>query len=151
MTLINKDTVCGAIFILIGVAFGGQAYLKLSMGTVRNMGPGYFPMVLSALLIGFGLIVAAWGLRSSASGSLSLPSIRAIALVLGGPILFSVLIEPLGMVPSIAILALIVSFASRSNSLRSAALIAIAMACFCVLLFRVALGMPLALLGTWFT
>ena len=41
---------------LFALFFGLQS-LGLELGTAFRMGPGYFPLVLSAVLLGFGLLI----------------------------------------------------------------------------------------------
>ena len=60
----NRDVWCGLMLIGIGglALFMARDY---AMGTALRMGPGYFPVVLGALLILFGLYCIASGLRSN--------------------------------------------------------------------------------------
>ena len=57
MTSIDRtDAAAGILFILFALFFGLQS-LGLELGTAFRMGPGYFPLVLSAVLLGFGLLI----------------------------------------------------------------------------------------------
>jgi putative tricarboxylic transport membrane protein len=51
-----KDIVAGLLFIVIGVFFKyhSQTY---SLGSVSNMGPGYFPDLISTLLLVVGIVL----------------------------------------------------------------------------------------------
>ena len=51
MTINSKDAVAGVLFILLGLGFGLNAWLNLNLGTSLRMGPGYFPLLLSGLLV----------------------------------------------------------------------------------------------------
>lgn len=53
-----KDFWIGALYLAIGTLglFIGRGY---SFGTTARMGPGYFPLVVSGLLVVFGLIAIA--------------------------------------------------------------------------------------------
>jgi hypothetical protein len=51
--------------------------------------------------------------------------------------------------PSIAIVVLIASFASRRMSVRLALLLTVGLTTFCVLVFGIGLKLPLPLLGPW--
>ncbi len=71
-----KDLAAGAVFAAIGLAFMAGA-LTLDIGTAFKMGPGYFPLVLSGLLVLLGLIVMAKSVNMPAgndwNGSLARP------------------------------------------------------------------------------
>src|SRR6476660_2241906 len=56
-----QDLGAGLVFVTIGLAgivFGQD----LAAGAAARMGPGYFPMLLSGLIIAIGLVLAARGL-----------------------------------------------------------------------------------------
>ena len=58
-----QDLGAGLVFMLIGLAglyFGSE----LAFGTAARMGPGYFPIVLSGLIMAIGIIVGLRGLTS---------------------------------------------------------------------------------------
>src|SRR5947209_3698433 len=93
----NKDFWAGALMI----ATGGTAIAiarDYAFGTALRMGPGYFPIVLGAMLIVFGLYFLATGLMrgEKIEGSWSL---RALVIVPLSLVLFGVLIERAGFVP----------------------------------------------------
>ena len=52
----ERDFWSGVMFIVVGVAFGLGAR-NYSMGVGARPGPGYFPMILSSILVLLGLIV----------------------------------------------------------------------------------------------
>ena len=51
-----QDLGAGVVFVVIGVA-GYYFGRDLAFGSAARMGPGYFPMLLSVLIIAIGLIV----------------------------------------------------------------------------------------------
>ena len=67
MILIQKprDVIGGLVVIAIGAGFflSGQ---ELEMGTSFRMGPGYFPTILSILMIGLGAVIAETSLITNA-------------------------------------------------------------------------------------
>jgi hypothetical protein len=144
---INRDTSCGLLFIVIGLAFGCQAIFGLEIGRLRSMGPGFFPAFLSAAVIVIGIVVAVSGLRQETDVRLSSLPWRSLIAVLGGPIVFGVMIEPLGLVPSLLILALVASIASRKTTLKSAISVSAIMVIICVAIFYYGLGVPIPLFG----
>jgi uncharacterized membrane protein len=51
-----KDIFSGVLFIIIGLVFFYKSNFY-AMGTHSNIGPGYFPMLISTILILIGLIL----------------------------------------------------------------------------------------------
>ena len=58
LTFDRTNALCGALFVATGLFFFVQS-LGLEIGTAFKMGPGYFPLVLSGILVLLGLIIAA--------------------------------------------------------------------------------------------
>ena len=145
-----KDLFAGAIYIAVGLAavWFGRDY---SLGTGSRMGPGYFPTVLGGLLALFGVAAV---VRSFLQDGAPVGTVawKGLALVVGATVLFGLLLEPAGLLP--ALLALILASASASRmfrfELRAAAGLA-ALLAFCALVFVKGLGVPMPLLGSWFT
>lgn len=52
----QKDFFSGLLFTTIGVVFGIGAK-SYTIGTAARMGPGYFPLMLSVLLAGMGVLI----------------------------------------------------------------------------------------------
>jgi len=140
----NKDVWAGLLLIAIGAAalFIARDY---TFGTALRMGPGFFPIVLGAMLILFGLYILATGLRSGAQieGSWSLRALIILPLSL---VLFGVLMEYGGFVP--AMLVLIFGSATASTEFRfvEVLLFAIGLTALCVAVFVWGLGLPYPLL-----
>lgn len=145
-----RDLAAGIIYIAFGVAalFIGQDY---SMGTGSRMGPGYFPSVLGGLLAVFG---ASSVIRSFLQPGEPIGAIawKGLVLVVGGTVIFGFLLEPAGLV--LALLALVLLSASASQMFRferRAAAGLVGLVIFCALVFVKGLGVPMPLLGSWFT
>lgn len=147
MRMLNKDVCCGALFTLMGILFGYQGLFKLQLGTLRSMGPGFFPVFLSAVAILIGLIVMVSGLRKGGENALSALPWRALTAILGAPLIFGLMIAPFGLVPSILVLAIIAAAASRKTTVTSAVAISVVMTVFCALVFVFGLGIPIPLFG----
>lgn len=142
------DVAAGVIFVAFGLWFGLQS-LGLETGTTLRMGPGYFPAVLSVLLVLLGMAVVAGGLRS-AGGPIGTLALRGILFILPAPIFFGLTVKGAGFVPAIFFTTLIACFAtSRMKPLHGLALAA-GVTVFSTLVFVQGLGLPFRLLGTWF-
>ena len=149
MTNRLRDMLAGAIFIAIGLAFLIGA-MGLERGTAFRMGPGYFPLVLAGLLILIGAAIAIQTLREQeiAVHMHAVPW-RGLILIVAAPVLFGLTVRGLGLLPAIAIVAFISSFASRRMRVPLAAAITVILTAFCVLVFNVGLGLPIRLIGPW--
>jgi Ca2+/H+ antiporter len=143
----NKDVWGGLMLIAIGAAtvFIARDY---PFGTALRMGPGYFPVILGALLILFGLAILAGGLRrgEQVAGSWSLRALVVLPLSL---ILFGVLMQYAGFVP--AMLVLIVGSATASSEFRlvEVLLFALALTALSVAVFVWGLGLPYPLITSF--
>ena len=144
-----KDFWTGVMY----AGFGGIAFAisrDYSFGSAGRMGPGYFPSVLSCLLIGFGVLALLRGLRKDgpAFGGFAW---KQAALVLAAIVAFGLLLQGAGLIP--ALLALIFGSAAASVKFRfewKATLLAFALVAFCALVFVKGLGLPMPLFGSWF-
>ena len=147
MTFNVKDIGAGLIFIAIGLLFGLGA-MNLELGTPLRMGPGYFPLILAGLLVALGLAIVAYGFGHAATGGSAVPW-RGLVLILSAPVVFGLTVRGLGLVPALALVVLISSFASRRMSLWLALALTVGLTVFCVLVFSFGLGLPLRLFGPW--
>ena len=144
-SLLNNKDVWGGLML---IAIGAAAVLiarDYPFGTALRMGPGYFPVILGALLILFGLAILASGLRrgEQVEGSWSLRALVVLPLSL---ILFGVLMQYAGFVP--AMLVLIVGSATASSEFRlvEVLLFALSLTALSVVVFVWALGLPYPLI-----
>ncbi len=138
----NKDVLAGLFFIGIALCyvFFGR---ELEIGTATNMGPAYFPYVVSGLLGVLGLIVILTSLRKR--GGISLPAIawRPLIIILGAPVIFAVLIEGFGFVPALFTAIFFSTFAARPWHLWKSVCLSAAIVFFCGLVFIAAFGVPI--------
>ncbi|MCO5148278.1 MAG: tripartite tricarboxylate transporter TctB family protein [Aquamicrobium sp.] len=146
MTFNRSDLGAGAIFVAIGLFFGATTLMELDIGTARRMGPGFFPIMLSGILIALGLIIALKSVGHEDETRGPLPW-RGLVVLLSVPVIFGMLIRPLGMAPVLALTTFITSFASTRMSLKAAVLLALGLTVFCVAVFNFGLGLPLRLFG----
>lgn len=144
-----KDFWTGVLFL----CFGGMAFAisrDYSFGSAGRMGPGYFPTVLSCLLMGFGVMALLRGVRRQGA-ALGAFAWKQSAKVLCSIVAFAFLLPRAGLI--VALLVLIFGSASASVHFRfewRATLLAFVLLVFCVLVFVKGLGLPMPLFGTWF-
>jgi hypothetical protein len=144
----RQELAVGAIFVAIGLLFGGLTLIDLDIGVARRMGPGYFPVVLSGLLIAIGIAVALRGARLPEAGLQPVPW-RGIAFLLPLPVFFGLTIAGLGLVPVIAASTFVAAFASPKTTPFMALALAAGLAAGCAVVFHYALGLPIPLFGPW--
>src|SRR4051794_23540723 len=144
-----RDVVSGVVVMAIGAAFLLNG-LELERGTSFRMGPGYFPTLLSILMIGLGLAITVLALRkpASESGFGGVPW-RGLTLIIGATVVFGVTLRGLGLAPVLVVTILATAWASRYATLRASVLLSLGMAAFCAFLFIQLLGLPLPLTGPW--
>lgn len=138
----TRDFLSGIIFLAFGAALSWQS-LNYQMGSLFQMGPGYFPF-----LIGIGLAIVGALLTGKAiiSGSEALPRIalRPLVLLIGSVVAFAFTLERAGLIVATILLILISRFASSQpmNWLTTAILTA-CLTIGSVLIFRELLGLPI--------
>ena len=131
-----------------GVMFCGFAVVAIlaargySSGTAGKMGPGYFPLLLGGLLAALGAILIARSLVLSGE-PVARFYIVPLAVIATAVCLFGVMIEPLGLVLSLAVLTLLSARAGAQFRLLETVALAAAFIVFSVGVFVYALGLPL--------
>ena len=131
-----------------GVMFCGFAVVAIlaargySLGAAGKMGPGYFPLLLGGLLGALGAILIARALVLSGE-PVARFHVVPLAIVAAAVCLFGVMIEPLGLVLSLAVLTLLSAFAGAQFRLLETVGLAAALIVFSVGVFVYALGLPL--------
>ncbi len=136
----SKDFWSGIMLIAIGAAalVIGRDY---PFGTALRMGAGFFPLVLGALLVLFGVFFAARGWRSNdrIEGNWS-P--RALVILPLAFVLFGLLMQHAGFVPALFVLVVAAAAAGTEFKLVEVLLLAAGLTVLCVALFIWALGLP---------
>jgi len=143
--LASKDFWGGVMLIAIGIAAIVIAK-DYPFGTALRMGPGYFPVMLGAILVLFGLYLGVKGVLSSdrIAGNWSL---RALVIVPLSLILFGVLMDHAGFIPAIVVLIFGSAAAGTEFKLVEVALLTIVLTVFCIAVFIWGLGLPYPLLA----
>lgn len=151
-TRINPRAVAGG---MLATALGVFAMWEgggYAVGSIRRMGPGWFPVALGVLLVALGLALALWGLtRHGARAEIDSERAdwRALAAITAGLAAFAALIERAGLVPAVfALVALASLAAGPPRPLRVLALAA-AISALSWAVFRLGLGLPLPAFAFW--
>ena len=136
-----QDLVGGAALLVLALIAWSQIG-ELRIGTAARMGPGWFPAALSLIVGGFGLVLVVRSFRLDGE-ALQRWHLRTMLPVLAAIVLFAFTIRSLGLVLSAAMLVLVSSFAAPDLRWRDTLLFGAGLILFAVLLFPVALGLPL--------
>ncbi|BAF89547.1 MULTISPECIES: tripartite tricarboxylate transporter TctB family protein [Azorhizobium] len=142
-----KDVISGLLFIALAALFAWQSR-ELQIGTAMRMGPGYFPLLLSAVLALLGLIVLVNGLRTPGEAPTG-TAWRALIILVGATVFFGFAMKPLGFLPAVGVSVFLSTLGSRLFRLQTALAITAVMCVFCWAVFILGLGLPLPLLGPW--
>jgi hypothetical protein len=136
-----RDLIGGAILVVLGIACAVYAHHHYPLGSVSRMGPGMFPVAVGYLLAGLGVLIAlpAWIRR----GTLPIPELRPLLLVLGAVVSFALTIEWIGMVPAIFVLTALAVLADNKLGVIGTIVLASALSGGAWLIFAVGLGIPL--------
>ncbi|MBI5443834.1 MAG: tripartite tricarboxylate transporter TctB family protein [Deltaproteobacteria bacterium] len=139
----QRDFAAGCLFVGIGATalLLGSRY---KVGTAQQMGPGYFPLVLSGLLILLGTCIA---VRSLARGDLPLPrfDLRPVGVIAAATVFFAVAVDRAGLALTTALCAAASRSARKGHGLRETAVLAVLLGALAVGLFGYGLGLQIPL------
>jgi hypothetical protein len=140
----NIDFYSGLL--LVAVAGVALLYIRtLAIGTVLEMGPGYFPLGLALVLLGMGLCLLVKGLLVSGP-PVGMFYLRPLFFILLSFAAFGVLVERAGLILAILVQVAIAHFASRETTWRESSITAVALAATSAVVFVWLLKIPVELL-----
>lgn len=130
------------IFLLALAAIAFWQATDLSLGTMRQLGPGMLPRILTicTALCGLALLVLSFIHDGS---PLERWGLRGPLFVLGAIVLFGLTIRPLGLAVAGPLVVVVGSFASNESRFVESVIFAVVITVFCLLLFKVLLTLPI--------
>lgn len=143
-----RDAISGLLFIVFGVA-GGVIAAGYPLGTAMRMGAGYFPLLVSVVLVLLGVVVLlrSLSLRVVERDAPASPfTLRPALFVAAGVLAFALLVPALGLLLATLALTLLSGYARRQARLLELAGLGVALAAFGVLVFAWGLGLQLPVL-----
>ena len=148
----KKDYYGGGLMTLIGLATVA-AGLQYRTGTLSKMGPGFFPVAVGALLSLVGVMIAVSARNdppadAKASGhghGTGLPDFRGCACIILGVLSFLLLGKYGGLIPATFSIVFISALGDRTNTVKQAVLLALAMCVVAAVVFSWALQLQLPL------
>ena len=140
----NKDFWAGIMLMAFGAAsiFIARGY---PFGSTMRMGPGYFPSVLGAILVLFGVYVMIVGLRKGEKIAVRC-SLRALIVLPLSLIAFGVLMTHAGFIPAMAALIFGSAAAGREFKVVEVLLLTVLLTGLSVAIFSWGLGLPYPLI-----
>ena len=153
----RRDLAGGALVTALGLGVTAVAH-GYRLGTLRSMGPGYFPLLLGAILIVTGGLIALGGMRRAVPHAAPDAAPRAVprpdgvtdwrgaAAVVAGLVAFAVLGRWGGLLPASFACVFLSALGDRRNRPAVAAALAAAMTLVALVVFHLVLRVQLPLL-----
>lgn len=148
----QKDFFSGLLFMAAGLSFAWTAS-RFTIGSAAQMGPGFFPLLLGALLALLGgiMVYKALVFETEDGGRIGTWSWRALVCVVLANLLFGVLIgglstiglPPMGLVAAVATLTLVAAKAASEFRWKEALVLACVLALGSYLVFIVLLQLQI--------
>lgn len=136
----ERDFWSGLMFLVVGIVFAVGA-TNYSMGSSARPGPGYFPLLLSIILAIIGAIVLFKSLTIETEGGDPIGHIawRPLLVTVASITMFGALLPRLGMVITVPLLIIMVSFAGDEFKWRGVLIASVVLTIFTWLIFIVGL------------
>ena len=142
----RRDSVAGAVTMLAGLLAAVEGY-EDDIGSVTDMGAGFFPFVLGVIMILLGGLIAVSRAAVAEDGAPAMPVLdrRGAGCILGGMVLFLVAVHYGGLIPAAFVATFVAAWGDRRATLIGTLSVAALAALIGLLLFHEALKLPLAL------
>jgi hypothetical protein len=137
-----QDLGAAILFILMGSVclWFGRDY---NFGTLARMGPGFFPVTLSWLLIGFGIVIGALAFSFSEGPKIGRTNWRGLLTIIVGIVLFGALINNAGLLVAAFVVPLVAAFATPEVRRKEALILSLVVSIACVAVFVYGLRQPI--------
>ncbi|WP_417579015.1 tripartite tricarboxylate transporter TctB family protein [Nitrincola sp.] len=112
------------------------------LGSLRRMGPGFYPVIIGSVLVLFSALLTLEVAREEPEKNVWIP--RPILMISSGFICFGALLESAGLVPAILAMVILTSLAEKPVRPLSTALTAISLSILGVVVFIYGLNIPVA-------
>ncbi len=140
MVRVRSPQNLGAAVIFIGLALIGLIFGRdLTFGSPAKMGPGFFPTILSLLILGVGLVNVVMALAIDGE-PIERPHWRPLTFVCVAMMVFGFTVDYIGLALSAALLTFLAAGARSDTNWRETVVLAVVLAFFSVLLFVYGLG-----------
>jgi hypothetical protein len=146
----ERDFWSGLMFLVVGIVFAVGA-TNYSMGSSARPGPGYFPLMLSIILAIIGAVVLFKSLTIETEGGDPIGNIawKPLLVIVASITVFGALLPRLGMIVTIPILIIMVSFAGDEIKWKGTITAAVVLTFFSWLIFVAGLKLTIPLWPTF--
>ena len=136
----NKDFLGGLLLLGFG-AIGFYMALDYPFGSALRMGPGYFPRVLSGIIMAFGVFVLIRGILTSekVKGRWGWKPLAFITVAL---VAFGFMMDRFGLIPALVVMFFVAAAAGHEFKWKEVAILTVAMSAFAYGVFIYGLGLP---------
>ena len=145
----NRDFLGGLFYIIVG---GVAIWIARDypFGSALRMGPGYFPTVLAATMVLFGIAIMATGLKSPEKLKGSNWSLRALIVLPISTAVFGWMMEEAGFIPAMLVLIPLSAASGREFKWMEIVLLTIGLTVMSLIIFIWGLGLPYPMIkGLW--
>ncbi len=136
-----QDLGAAVVFVAIGLA-GAYFGKDLSFGTAGRMGPGYFPIILSWIIVAVGFVLGFTAVTVEGP-PIEPVQLRPITVIIAAILVFGLLIGAAGLAIAAVLLTVLAAYARHDAKLGEAVLLGIGLAAFTVAVFVYGLSQPL--------
>jgi putative tricarboxylic transport membrane protein len=143
----TKDRIAGAALVLLALFVLSESR-ALPLGTVRQPGPSFVPVLLAALLLVFGVLIVATGGRSERFRSLRWGELPHAVAIVGACAFSALALERLGYRITVLIVVFLLVKLVEKKGWLATTLVALALSFGSFYLFYTLLRVPLPL-GPW--
>lgn len=137
-----EDVIAGIVTGGIGLFIIVEAF-GYRLGTLRSMGPGYFPVMLGAIMVILALVMLATARPSLVSLVPAQGQFRGVLFLAAAFGAFALTIESLGLLVAVSLAVFLSALANRKTPLLTALVLALATAVVSVLIFSVGLELQM--------
>ncbi|KRA53090.1 hypothetical protein ASD80_13955 [Devosia sp. Root635] len=136
------------MFLAIAIYVSVSTLVGLDIGSLDQMGPGFFPLALGVILGVIGVVV----LASVKPDEDEMPPVnwRAVCLIGAAPVAFGLTVRSLGLVPALIVSVALATLSSSSIRPLNAVLVIVGVTVFCVVLFKFGIRVPYDLINRRF-
>jgi|GEM_PF-821363 len=142
------EDVGAGLFLIALAGVGLWQGAELDFGSLRQIGPGMLPRVLSLAVGSCGVLLVVRS-RLGAERRLARWTLRGPLFTLGGAVLFGLCVRPLGLVVAGPVAVLVSALASPETRWREVGVFAVLITLFCIALFKWLLQLPIPLCPFW--
>lgn len=156
----QQNVFCGLLLMVVGGSFAAGA-THYTIGDAAHMGPGYFPLLIGALLVlqGAAIAVQSMARTTQESDGLGRVAWKPLFFVIAANLVFGALlgglpwlgIPPMGLVAAVVALTCVASLADEAFDFKAVAVVATVLATLSYGVFIVLLRLQIALWPAFIT